>query len=607
MSNEFKFDPMTGETIKNDTAPENENSFDPMTGEPIKKADSEPDNGVEFDPMTGEPVKKGEQSQSDVQFDPMTGEPVNNDAQAGGSVQFDPMTGEPVYGGNSFSSVPAENPKKGNKAAVAVVAVIVVLIAIAGCVFAAFKLGVFKKPYEKVYDGIDKTLTSNSSHITKDLSDMVAIINSGDYNFDLDGSVDSSGYKVKGSLNYAQNSKKKQQSAVASAGVGDLEFTVSEYMTDKEIYADLGALYSRVLKYSFDDDNDGFLLKEMNKDQIKAINTFPAQFFKMTANRNKQSEAMEKTVKESMADWEIEKADPEEFEINGKDRKLNGYTVTLTGDDLSKLYKDILDQAEEENPDYYDAMDQFFGVGVYEEAKEQMLKDLVDFPETDFNVYLYKGAAAVITVDGEKDFVMNCYKGSKPLDEIEITSGEDKINVSKTDEDSVESISIKGTADGKSIKGGLDYDYKNGEIKVSAMGVSYKFNFTKEDGKYVFSTKDTKYGDVSFSLSATISKGAKIKEIKDSDALDIGKASEDDMREMVSDLQESIGGLMGGVLGGYGSSDDDYGSYGGYGSDDDYDSYDSYGSDDDYSSYGDYDSDDYSSGVTDSEGNTFSY
>ncbi|SFK92601.1 hypothetical protein SAMN05216390_105103 [Lachnospiraceae bacterium KH1T2] len=656
MSNEFKFDPMTGEPIKDDSKPEAGNKFDPMTGEPVSneaQADgnvqfdpmtgepvsngAQADGNVQFDPMTGEPVSNGAQTDGNVQFDPMTGEPVSNGTQADGNVQFDPITGEPVFNSNKYSAIPEENPKKSNTAAI-VVLIVILAAAIAGGVFAAFKLGVFKKPYEKIYDGFQKTFTANSFHITKDLSDMMDIVKSGDYNLDVDGDVEAAGYKFKGNMKYALNAKDKQQSLTASVGMGDLEFSAAEYLTDKEVLLDLGALYSRVIKYEFSDDNKGYAVKEINKDQLKAINSFPTQFFNMASCSKSNSDKVKKIVKESMSEWDIEKADPEEFEIAGKERKLSGYTVTLTGDELADLYKNIIDDAEKSNKEYYDAMKNFFGVGNFEQGKESMIEQLKEFPKTEFDIYLYNGSAAVISFEeeGEK-YTMNFFKGKKALEDMEFVCGKDSIEVVTSDEDSVENIDVKGDFDGKSVKGGLEYDYKNGKIKVSAMGISYKFNLKKEKGKYTFSTDDAKYGDNSYSLSVSIYKGAKIEKIEDKNALDIGNASEEEIGELAEDLRNAYSGLFSNaLLGGssYGSddSDDSYGSddygygsddygYGsddyGYGSDDYGYGSDDYGYDSDDYGYGSddygYGSDDYgtdtekTSGIIDSNGNTFEY
>ncbi len=312
----------------------------------------------------------------------------------------------------------------------------------------------------------------------------------------------------------------------------------------------------------------------------------------------------EKEVEKFKDKIEVEKIDAEEFEINGKDRKCDGYEVVVTkksmvnlveaaidyyflSDDAKEFYDSLVEQVEEaggvaDMDDLYDAMDDM------KENKDEFL-DMIESCISDIETEMYIYEGEIVALEAEMEITDPSGESDETVKiglELECTGGEysayDNYELavkvmgmsilklekeSETDgneysaEWSVSSVALEDVTIGASFvmdKKDGDFEasaiFDDGDMKMSATAEGTIEVEKKKSVKVEFDTLKIEYNDywdeISIGLSGeyyaecdadvSMPKGDKFNVLTD---------KESDWEDLAKDLEgmmESLEGLMGG-------------------------------------------------------------
>jgi len=301
---------------------------------------------------------------------------------------------------------------------------------------------------------------------------------------------------------------------------------------------------------------------------------------------------------------EVEKIDAEEFEINGKDRKCDGYELVITkksianlaeaaidyyflSDEAKEFYESIEDKAEEmggvaDMEDLYDAMDEM------KESKDEII-DAVKNCVSDIEAELYIYEGEIVFIEAEMEITNPDMEGQTiPVGiELECTGGKysayDNYELalkvmgmkmlrlekeSETEEDeysaewSISSAALEGTTIGCSFV----MDKKDGDFEANAVfdDGEMKFSFVAEGSveiekkkllKVEFDDITVSYNDYwdtfNFGMSGEyyVECDAKVSMPK-GDKFNVLTEKESDWEKLAEDLEDvmnSLNGLMGDI------------------------------------------------------------
>lgn len=495
---------------------------------------------MRFDPMTGQPIPEGNEQ---PKFDPATGQPVQ---QPQNGPAFNPMTGQPFsqtpYQGQSFGTTP-EKPKKktGLFLGIGAVAIIAVLV-----IFLVVKVaGMFGSPATKIERALANTLKQSSVIDTSVLQDSADDLQ---VDVELNGKV--SGVKVDASLSYAKTKKETSVSGELGASVISTRFNF--YMNQSKVCFDLKGLDNPVY-YDFTEEKDGDLEDLMGGDvtfdQIDAV-------LKAFADSESLVKDFEKANSKALATLEFEKADKEEFEVNGKDVKCIGYTTTLDKDSVEAMLEEYK-TALESHEDLVDLLEEVTGTDL-EDMFDQITDSMDKSSKMDITFYLYKDQIAAIVLEpkGESKVQILFEGGSYPAQNMKVKYGKETIYEVKGEEKDgkiTQEVYTNGTKTSE-----MEYDKESGKISISYNDEYGYDSFTlsgtyeKVKGGFKLEFDDIEIDSYSysyyeiedFSLTIQATKGAKIEKIEiDDDALDLGNADEDELEEFAEDVESLFSGF----------------------------------------------------------------
>lgn len=490
--------------------------FDPMTGQPIPEENEQP----RFNPATGQPVQ---QAQNRPAFDPMTGQPIN----------------QTPYQGQSFGAAP-EKPKKKTGlflglGAVAVVAALVIFLVVKVA-------AMFGSPSTKIEKALVNTFKQSSIIDTSVLQDSADDLQ---VDMQLEGKVE--GVKMDASISYAKT--KKEMSVSGEIGASVISTNFNFYMNQSKVCFDMKGLDP--VYYDFTEEKDGDLEDLMGGDvTFDQIDTV----LKTLADSDGFVKDLEKANSKALATLEFEKADKEEFEVDGKDVKCGGYTTTLDKDAIEAMleeYKTVLESHE----DIVDLLEEVTGTDL-DDMVETITGEMGKDDEVEITFYLYKDQVAAIVVKPKKaDKVEVLIEGgSFPTQNMKVKMGKETIYEVKGKEKDgkiTQEVYNYGTKTSE-----MEYDKESGDISISytdeygysSFTMSGKYEKVKGGFKLTFDDIEfDSYGYTAvddFELTIQATKGAKIEKVDiDDDALDLGNADEDDLEDYVEDIEALFGGF----------------------------------------------------------------
>ncbi len=493
---EMNFDPMTGQPVSGGSDPAAGQpaggGYDPMTGQPVSGG---------FDPMTGQPVSGG--------YDPMTGQPVS-----GG---FDPMTGQPLMG---------KPPKKGGGILKWILRIGVPIAVIAVVAVVLIKSGIFLGKSGKVMLAASNTIR-DTSNLMEDLQ-FAEILDSDKYTVEVSGKIPEGSME----LVYGSTSSAKMLSGVFGvSGIPDIEFNA---MLDSEaLRMSIPSVGDQVYSYYYREDNDGYLMENMDRETVEAMNSTLASLCS-SDDQKERADKLKDAVLDEIKSLEFEKISSEKFEVDGKDRDCKGYMTYITPDNIINIL---------------DAYEAFFIDGFGEEIASEMSESFEDIrrecdqmEDIELSFYLYKNKLAAINIYYDREEMeIRFLGGDTRMQNMEIAANGDVV------------MEIKGSSkDGKEKTRviventdilSIEYDYESGDFEIDSMGEMYcRGNI--QSGKKEFSLELDEFSiaseDVNIEGSFAVKKGADKLEMS-GDEFDIGKATMEDFEE----LQGNLAGLLG--------------------------------------------------------------
>ena len=540
------------------------NKFDPMTGQPIvgdaaTEAVSEAGSAAE---TTAAAASNATQQAEEI---------VNNvNDLKEQAVSYDPVAGESV--------VSTPEKKKGAGKLIAIIAAAVAVVAAIVCLVIFVILPMFGKPITKIEKAIENTFSqlNKGDNLLFTALSPAGLEKSDTMTLSFEGEVEDFG---SASIDLIKTKDAFQLCAgVDASEVLDIPYIDAQFLYDKDSISVASSLLNNqyVYYYTEDLDEDSFLyelFEEMESEGLDAdtVNGILKDYYNTLTDYeslNKANEELIEEIKEHFRDLDVEKTDSAEFEINGKDVKCKGYTVTITEKDLKKALdsytkamkgtfeKSMGTLLEVADMDAEELMDEAFG-----EAYDA-IEDMEDI-DIDFFIYKNQLAAIEIEVDGEKlsiQFQGGDYRAQNILMKVDGS----KLEITGSKDGNVEKAAIK--ADKEEIfsyefdskKGDLSFVINDGYDEYEIEGINIK----SKDDELVIALNEMDLEGVILDGSLTVKKAAKLKEMS-GDEFSLNDATEDDLEEAFEDESaalEELGGLEG-LFGGSYDYDDDWDDY----------------------------------------------
>ena len=243
------------------------------------------------------------------------------------------------------------------------------------------------------------------------------------------------------------------------------------------------------------------------------------------------------------------------FKIDDKDRKCAGYEMTITGDNIADLVILASDASNKINGDIIsgilDAVSNLLGKDMsdYEiddpDYYEEIADSLSDIDDLVLDFYLYKGKLAAIEtkLDGTK------YS-------LQFRGGDNRasnIVLSEKSSSSSSSIKLKSKMNKKTEEGSIiidknqvasyEYNPKTGDFSIE-LPMLGKFEGVYKVNKHKLTAyTELDLGIATADVEVVSSDKASIKK-PEGNYVDLGNADEDDIRDIVEELGESLGSLL---------------------------------------------------------------
>ncbi|MCR4789070.1 MAG: hypothetical protein K5888_10820, partial [Lachnospiraceae bacterium] len=379
--------------------------------------------GNKFDPMTGEPIVR-ETVQETVNSVNDAAATAANDFAGAATTAANDFAGAATTAANDFAgaaqttaaqaeqavydTTPVEPQKKGGKGKlIAIIAGAVVLVAAIACLVIFVLLPMFGKPTKKIYTAMQNTFSNLNKGENQLMSELLpaGMENADTFTLSVDGSIydEYSDAEYTGDISFIKTADALQIAGGVDLGdLMDLPYIDVQFLMDKKTIQLASSLLQYRYVYNYTKEPDGFIADILEESGMEAddLNNILKDLYKTMMD----TEGMKKISDDLYADWEkafhdleVKKIDAEEFNINGKDVKCQGYKVKVTSKDMKKFmdsykksmkgiyegsFSSILAMAD---MDVDDLMDEMFG------EFDDTIEDMEDF-EIDF--YIYQNALA---------------------------------------------------------------------------------------------------------------------------------------------------------------------------------------------------------------------
>ena len=295
-----------------------------------------------------------------------------------------------------------------------------------------------------------------------------------------------------------------------------------------------------VYEYNYTKSNKGELadlIEDNTGGSIDDVNAILSGISKAMKKSSDYRSKSTKAVIKALSDIKIEKVKAEKFEVDGKDRKCDGYSMTITEKDLKNIMKALTDVRESVYGDIVD--DMFEAIENLTGERMPDLDDVEDEIDLDEDIeiefFIYKKALAAVSVNVDDEELLVEFQGGDnrtsnmaiSVDGHEVMSRESEMS-GKVEEGT---IKVEGTK----IK--YSYDKSSGDLMINP-GVKIRANYLVKGNKITL-TMDENILGVNVDGTVTISKGSRAQALK-GDIFDVGNADETDIMGEVMDI---AGGL----------------------------------------------------------------
>ncbi len=428
---------------------------------------------------------------------------------------FCTFCGEKVEGGpvntNKGSSMPkitapkVSAPKNINKKAVAVVGGVAAVVIIGGAA-----MSLVSSPKAAVAKGLQKTWKAVCTEETGinsylGMNDINKMIVDGKSSQTISGDVSAKLFGAQfGNAGFKLQLDREKDDKMLVSATGDFAGmdigTISLYKDKKDIYAAApdfvdGSFHVNLKELENKLNDDEFLAELLADYHIYVQKDLDTDYEKFIEDVQSTIKADMKPLYKNM---EVKKSEKKSFSMDGKDKKCQGYDVTIKSDDIQKLVEDVSELYIDK---YGSGIDNFWAED-YEDATESMenhkdwmrseMKQYTSAIRKDVNLQVYVGPGGRMVSVGSE--------GRLPaaiMQSISSASGNGKASVS------VDLLGTKNPLDDMSIKGELNAGgetlsvelAKNLEDTKTDIDDSLEFSYAT-NGSYSTSGKTELYGKV---------------------------------------------------------------------------------------------------------------
>ena len=447
------------------------------------------------------------------QFDPATGERIQEIAEAPQPYFY--QTSEPPSG-----IQPDGKKKKGW--IFAVIAVIVIVAA--GAVFAAVKSGFFSSDSAKVVAAITNTV-NDTDYMTSSLK-FGSLFVSDELTFSFES--EAQGYGMEFQFLYG----KVQKQVLGSMDVPD--FTTVDFqaeLTEEQLRVLVPAVSDYVFTYDYTKPKSSFMQENFGY-RLDTLDEMLQTLYSAKRDTEFNSDLV-KTIIEEGQKLEFEKADAEEFEVDGQDRKCKGISTTITRDCI----QNIMDELETVYQESWSTAYGYYGYYIedYFDEMEEYLDEMEDF-EVTFFIYQNKLACIRIEEDGE-EAELRFLGGNTRMQNMQLLfDGEEMLRI---EGENVESTEVKKLFVEGEETASLEYDQKNGDLDITMDGGRTVLSGNVFLDKDIFNASidktmvDGQFIDAKWGMS--IKKGASFEKIEGTE-FNLSQAAQQDMEELLEEL-----------------------------------------------------------------------
>lgn len=506
-----------------------------------------------FDSMTGNATIEMQVANG---FDAMTGEPVYASVK---QVGFDPETGLPLYvlkdippvsvtPVNNSTPVIEKVASGTSKKIIITIAIIAGLAVLAGVIYFIFT-NVLLSSRDKVALAAVKTLKEDTiGGAAFDAYELLA--NSDALTVETDGKVKVDGVNVKVSGSVAQDASAGKAGADLLLNISGIsEQTIGAYYDGTKIQLSAPDLIDYVFEYNYTGKNNGYLA-ELFEDEtdvtIDDLNKCLVIFNDLYKKSPKYKKAVQDAVKKSYKQIDVKKIKADKYEVDGKDRKCQGYQVKVEGNDFEFLANEMKDALKDT---YGKSLDELADIlsditgedidtdEIFEELDDLDFDDIDDF---EFEVYIYKGKLAAIEQD-DLDLSIEFLGGDTRTANMKISVDGETVMRKAEVKNGVEEGLLTTEYD-ENIK--YEYNSKTGEFAINPpYGDKIKGTILVKSGKSITFSYDGEIDRNDVDLTFTVMNGASIKELKGK-KFDVGNADEDDLEDLVDEVEDIVGNLI---------------------------------------------------------------
>ena len=482
-------------------------------------------NNTEF------PVVESDETQDNITQEGTVESVVSNESVVR---QNDDNAGASASNGNNYSPIPTESNynEANNFRLIGILATACVLIAV---VLILWFSGIFLSKQQKISRAVRSTF-EYQTELGKIGRNMVGILKSQDYTVSVGSQIDDLGF-VSGKA--IVDGKDKQLVLNVDADMFP-EFSAKIGVDSKRLTAEIPEISDKLFVYDYINEKDGYITDVLEDKDIESIDSAIKTLYDGYNSEEEFQKKLIKCINRHKKELEYEKADSQNYKIDGKKVKCKGYYTEVDRDFFLDLLDDIEDIYKEEYGEYLEELSDVSGNDIddmFGEAK----KELKDFPDSIVYFYIYRGKLAAIRLEEDTkngseieilfeggDYRAQNISVEVDGDEVCALSGYNKKDkeIYSLEVDGEDIFTLEYNYKKETISFDFEYDYSAFTVMMDVTNSSKLVEF-KTSEIYV---DDEMIGNVTYSIE----KGGSIQKYTNTDEFDIGNASKNEFTDLIS-------------------------------------------------------------------------
>jgi hypothetical protein len=393
------------------------------------------------------------------------------------------------------------------------VGAVAVLAALAVCVFATVRSGLFLSTSDKVLAAAANTL-SDGSYLAEALEPL-AILSSDSYTVGLQAETKDEDIDVQYSV---KKSERQLSGNLGLTGIPDIDILAQ--IDASQLKIQLPDVDDRVFVYGYATEKTGYLPEVLGAGQIEKLDRFCQSLYSGKECR----EEMGAILFRQYDTLPFQKTAGAKYEVDGKSRFCKGYQVTITAEQFHSLARELRELTENQ----YEAFD-----------FDSLYDKLESMPDVDMTFYICQNKLACISVAEEGEVFQVLFQtGEDGMLDIEVVS-EERGTILKLYR------SINGTQENYTLENGdsqlasLEYDYQSGAFTLemgSGRNELYAAGEMRSDSKsFSLTVEECEYRKVGTEGAIYVNQGAAFQKLA-GEEFDLGEASASDLQKLIRDI-----------------------------------------------------------------------